>query len=150
MARPSLNELRRHLPVTALAVVGLYASAFGIPAIFRAVGLAQPVQSTLPDAPLWLLIIAIGLFGPVGEELIFRKWLINAFRALSLSFFVSATISTALWVATHMPTNLQAFLIYAVAGVILCGLLYKTQRLWTCIVAHMAYNMPAVFLLMQL
>ena len=146
--RATLDELRQHLPATALAVVGLYASAFGIPAIFRAIGRSEPVQSSFPDAPLWLLVLFIVFLGPLVEELIFRRWLIRAFRALSLSFSLSALLSTAFWVAVHVPTSVQTFLIYTITGLILCWLLYKTQRLWTCILAHMTYNVPAALLLM--
>jgi membrane protease YdiL (CAAX protease family) len=143
------DEMRNHLPATILAALGLFACAFGIPAIFRAIGFPQPVQSALPDAPLWLLILFIVLLGPWGEELVFRRWLIRACQWLSLPFLVAALFSTALWIAVHVPNTVQAGLIYASTGLILCFLLYKTERLWTCVVAHMIYNMPAVFLLLQ-
>ena len=146
--RATLSEFHQHLPATALAVVGLYASAFGVPAVFQAVGHSEPPRSILPDAPLWLLALFIVFLGPVIEELIFRKWLVRAFQALSLSFFLSALLSTAVWVGVHVPTSVQTFSIYAIAGLIFCGLLYKTQRLWTCILAHMTYNAPAAVLLM--
>ena len=143
------DEMRNHLPATILAALGLFACAFGIPAIFRAAGFPQPVQSALPDAPLWLLVLFIVLLGPWGEELVFRRWLIRAFQWLSLPFLVAALFSTALWIAVHVPSTVQAGLIYASTGLILCFLLYKTERLWTCVVAHMIYNMPAAFLLLQ-
>ena len=143
------DEMRNHLPATILAALGLFACAFGIPAIFRAAGFPQPVQSALPDAPLWLLVPFIVLLGPCVEELIFRRWLIRALQWLSLSFLVAAILSTVLWIAAHVPSTVQAGLIYASTGLILCFLLYKTERLWTCVVAHMIYNVPAVFLLLR-
>jgi membrane protease YdiL (CAAX protease family) len=143
------DEMRNHLPATISAALGLFACAFDIPAIFRAAGFPQPVQSALPEAPLWVLVPIIVLLGPWGEELVFRRWLIRAFQWLSLSFLVASLLSTAFWVAAHVPSTVQAGLIYASTGLILCFLLYKTERLWTCVVAHMIYNVPAVFLLLQ-
>jgi len=147
--RSVADELRNHLPATILAAFGLFACAFGIPAIFRAAGFSHPVQSALPDAPLWLLVLFVVLLGPWGEELVFRRWSIRAFQWLSLPFLVAALLSTALWIAAHVPSTVQAGLIYASTGLIFCFLLYKTERLWTCVVAHMIYNMPAAFLLLQ-
>lgn len=141
------SELRRHLPPTVLAIFGLFICAFGIPALFRAAGFDQPVQSSLPDAPYWMLVAFIVLIGPFGEEMVFRKWLIDGSRRLSASFLAASLISTALWTISHLPANLQAGLVYAASGLILCRLRYETGRLWPCVVAHIIYNMPAVFLL---
>ena len=149
-AERATAEIYKHAPITVVAILGLFATTFGIPATFRAAGFGQPVETmiALPDAPQWLLIFSIVVLAPVLEELVFRKWLIKAFRALSIPFWAAATVSTALWVASHLPTNILAVLVYAITGLILCLLLYKTGRLWPCIVAHAAYNTPAAFILM--
>lgn len=144
-----MRKVLIHLPATALATAGLFACAFGIPVAFRAAGFPQPVQSALPDVSLWLLIPLIVFIGPLGEEIVFRKWVINGFQKLHLSFSTAALLSTALWVVSHMPASLQAGLIYASTGGILCLLRYRTNRLWTCVVAHMIYNVPAAVLLMR-
>ena len=143
------HEMRDHLASIALGVAGLFACAFGIPVAFRAAGFPQPVQSTLPEVSLWLLIPFIVFVGPLGEELVFRKWVISGLQKLRLSFLMAALLSTALWVASHVPASLQAGLIYASTGAILCLLRYRTDRLWTCVVAHMIYNAPAAVLLMR-
>ena len=135
--RSVADESRNHLPATILAAFGLFACAFGTPAIFRAAGFPQPVQSALPNAPLWLLVAFIVLLGPWGEELLFRRCLIRAFQWLSLPFLVAALFSTALWIVAHVPSTVQAGLIYASTALILCFLLYKTERLWTCVVLSM-------------
>lgn len=149
-AERATTEVYKHGPITAVTSLGLFATTFGTPAAFRAAGFGQPVETriVLPDAPQWLLIFSIVVLAPVLEELVFRKWLIKAFRALSIPFWAAATISTALWVASHLPTNILAVLVYVITGLILCLLLHKTGRLWPCIVAHAAYNAPAAVILM--
>ena len=139
----------RHAPITLVAILGLFTTTFGIPAALRAAGFPQtvPTMLVLPDISHWLLALAIVILAPLLEELVFRKWLISAFRALSLPFWGAAALSTAMWVASHLPTTIPAGLIYALTGLILCGLLYKTGSLWPCIVAHAAYNAPAAVLL---
>ena len=141
------NELREHLVPTALATLALFTCAFGLPAIFRAAGYDQAVQTSLPDAPVWLLVLFIVLVGPSLEELIFRKWGIDVARKLSLSFLSASLVSTALWAVAHTPANFQAGLIYTTTGLVLCRLRYMTNRLWTCVLAHIAYNTPAAFML---
>ena len=58
-------EVRNHLPAIALATLGLFACAFGIPAAFRITGFPQPVQSALPDAPVAGLVLFIVFRAPM-------------------------------------------------------------------------------------
>ena len=141
------RELRTHIPATALATGALFVWAFGIPALFRAGDVEQTTRSSLPDAPVWLLVSFVVLLGPWLEEMIFRGWLINGARRLSLSFLSASLISTSLWILMHLPGTFQAGLIYAGSGLILCGLRYHTGRIWPCVLAHMAYNTLAALML---
>ena len=149
MQSSAASEVRNHLPATALATLGLFGCAFGIPAAFNTAGFPQPVQSALPDAPVAVLVLFIVFLGPLLEELIFRKWVISGLQKLRIPFLTAALLSTALWVVTHLPGNIQAGLILVSTGLILCFLRFRTNRVWTCVVAHMIYNTPAAILLQQ-
>jgi len=101
--------------------------------------------------PRWLEVIALMTVMPVVEEVIFRGLVITGLRKLSFGFWPAAAISTALFAAIHLPTPAYTAIYYAMIGLLLCLVLYKTKKLRWCIAAHAAYNaVPAMFTLIYL
>jgi membrane protease YdiL (CAAX protease family) len=79
--------------------------------------------------------------------MIFRQWLMAGAHYFAFSFTDASLISTSLWILMHLPRDLQAALVYAGSGFILCGLRFHTGRVWPCVMAHAIYNAPAALML---
>ena len=97
---------------------------------------------------LGLLLATIRIFGaavvvPIMEELFWRsfliRWIINKnFEKISVGTFSIASfgITAILFGLEH-----QLWLAGVMAGIVYNGLLYKTGRLWPCVVAHATTNL---------
>jgi membrane protease YdiL (CAAX protease family) len=100
--------------------------------------LAAPLLASI------LRVLAVGLLGPIAEELIFRGWF---FALLRTRVGVAATLllTSAGWAMLHYDYS------WAVIGVILVdGLLLGLARLtsrsvWPPVVMHILYNLYAVW-----
>lgn len=108
----------------------------------RALGLVPAEQPALLDAvravPAWQLYLAFGLLAPVGEELLFRRFMLTTLRRAFTP--PSAQLATAVAFAA-LHGNLPAFPIYLFTGLVL-GLAYeRTGRLAAPIAIHAANNL---------
>lgn len=105
------------------------------------------IESTANDAainemfanfsfPLVFLIIAIS--GPILEEWIFRAGIIGfLFEKYPL---IGITVSSLVFGALHMPTNLISWAIYGGLGLVFSLIYYKTKRLELAMAVHMLHN----------
>ncbi|MCA9470147.1 MAG: CAAX prenyl protease-related protein [Nitrospira sp.] len=97
---------------------------------------------------LGLLLATIRIFGaavvvPIMEELFWRsfliRWIINKnFEKISVGTF---SISSFGITAILFGLEHQLWLAGVMAGIVYNGLLYKTGRLWPCVVAHATTNL---------
>jgi hypothetical protein len=92
-----------------------------------------------------LLLLVVGVIAPIAEELFFRGLL---FRALEKRWdrWWALGLSSAFFAATHFQP-LQ-FLPLAAAGAVFGYLVIRTDRLGPAIVAHMAFNISTVVVLL--
>lgn len=84
-----------------------------------------------------IMIIASVLFGPILEELVFRRVVFGSLIQ-SQNFWVAGFISAIIFAAIHM--DFTHIILYTITGLIFAFLYYKTQRLLTSIIAHMMLN----------
>lgn len=113
----------------------------------RALG-RPPVPDFMIDAyttagPLPLLYLALGLFVPVVEEVLFRGLLVPSLAASRLGFAGTVAVSAAAFAVVHFQYDL-----YDMSGVFLLGALFAVQRLRTgslylSILLHAAVNVTA-------
>lgn len=103
-----------------------------------------------------LVLIVVRVFGavvvvPIMEELFWRSWLIRYLVSPQFTSVRLGTFTLLSWGATVVLFGLEHHLWLAgmMAGLVYTLLLYKTQRLWPCILAHAVTNlMLAVHVLM--
>ena len=122
-------------------VVALIASA-AIAALLRLLGLPVEEQEWLtelftdPVALAWLAPWIV-LFGPIAEEVFFRRY---AFRAIRRGLGVPGglLISSALFAMVHF--NPSGFLVYMSIGVVLAAVYERTGRLVAPVVGHVTVN----------
>lgn len=111
------------------------------------------IESTANDAALAqlfdnfylpLLFILVAICGPILEEWVFRAGIIgHLFERYPL---IGVVISSLVFGAMHMPTNLISWLIYGGIGAILSLIYYKTKRLELVMIIHILHNAASFWL----
>jgi membrane protease YdiL (CAAX protease family) len=90
-----------------------------------------------------IMPINVVLFGPIIEEIVYRKIMFGSLNN-KFSFAIAATISSTLFGIAHM--NWKLFLAYFLVGYILCYLYNKTNTLFAPIIVHGLLNLiPILF-----
>ncbi|MDQ0202168.1 CPBP family intramembrane glutamic endopeptidase [Neobacillus ginsengisoli] len=90
-----------------------------------------------------LAILVSSIFGPILEEIIFRKIIFGALYK-RYNFFVSAFISSLIFALAHMEP--KHILIYSAMGFTFAFLYVKTKHIIVPIFAHVAMNTMVVIL----
>ncbi|MGT2907298.1 CPBP family intramembrane glutamic endopeptidase [Streptococcus dentiloxodontae] len=92
--------------------------------------------------PVSFLIIAV--FNPIMEEIIFRAGIMT--YVCGKKPVLGLILSSLIFGAVHMPTNLFSWFIYSGIGFVLAFTYYKTKRLELPIAIHILHNVLAVTL----
>ena len=93
-----------------------------------------------------IMILATVLFGPVLEELVFRRVIFGSLIQ-NYNFWISSIVSAIFFAAIHM--DFTHILLYTICGMIFAFLYYKTKRLLTSIIAHILLNGFVTFVQMN-
>jgi membrane protease YdiL (CAAX protease family) len=134
----------------ALAVGAMLLVSVGLRELLLLIGILPRPPRVGLNLPPWLSAIAMLTVLPIVEETIFRGWLLSWLRR-PIGFWPAALIANIAWVAFHLPTSTHTATVYFAIGLVLSALLWRTGKLWTCIVAHAVYNiLPAAFILIFL
>jgi membrane protease YdiL (CAAX protease family) len=104
-------------------------------------GIAPGSQNTasitnLVEVVPWALF-AVVFFGPVLEELVFRRVVFGSLNQTT-NFFLATAVSALAFAAVHM--EFSHLLIYFSTGLVLAFLYQKTKRIITPIIAHILLN----------
>ncbi|MGT2910371.1 CPBP family intramembrane glutamic endopeptidase [Streptococcus cameli] len=111
------------------------------------------IESTANDAVLNqffehfsfpLLFILVAICGPILEEWVFRAGIIG--YLFERYPFIGVIISSIIFGAMHMPTNLISWFIYGGIGAVLSLVYYKTKRLELVMVIHILHNAASFWL----
>lgn len=90
-----------------------------------------------------LAMLVSSVFGPILEEIVFRKIIFGALYK-RLNFFLSALISSVIFALAHMePVHI---LLYSAMGFTFAFLYVVTKRIWVPIIAHVSMNTIVVLL----
>lgn len=97
-----------------------------------------------PLAASVMRVLAVGIFGPIAEELVFRGYL---FGQLKERAGIAATIAiTSLgWALLHVDYSWWVIAIIAVDGLMLGLARWRTGSVYVPIVMHVLYNLYAVW-----
>lgn len=106
-------------------------------------GNEKELEESYRNVPLYLQLIAIGILGPILEEIIFRGLLIKGiFRGAPI---VGGIVSVILFAGAHGPSNIGEWFIYGFSGFIFVIAYLTTKRLEIPIIIHMLGNILAIF-----
>ncbi|MEQ1686205.1 MAG: CPBP family intramembrane glutamic endopeptidase [Burkholderiaceae bacterium] len=97
-------------------------------------------------APLIVLlrVVAIGVLGPVAEELAFRGFLLAWLRQTRLGVWGAIVVCAALWSALHVQYAPALLLLIFVDGLVLGAARHLCRSLWVPIVMHVAGNLFSI------
>lgn len=84
-----------------------------------------------------IMILATVFFGPVLEELVFRRVIFGSIIQ-QYNFWIACIVSAIIFAAIHL--DFTHIILYTICGVIFAFLYYKTKRLLTSIIAHVMLN----------
>ena len=102
----------------------------------------QAIVAVVLSNPLFILATTIG--GPIMEEFVFRRSIINLLQPVS-NFWIAAIISSAIFSLAHMDGH---FFVYFFMGFFFAFLYKTTGSIWTSIIAHCGMN--TIVILVQL
>lgn len=105
------------------------------------------LMASLFQNPMWPLSVAILALGaPISEELLFRGYLLGAFRSTRVQLLTGAIVSTAIWAVLHSYT-VGGIILVAVLGMMFSGMRIATGSLRVPLVAHVFNNSVACIVL---
>lgn len=119
------------------AVVGEAIKSAAVAGVFP---VFDNVEIILKDGNLILSILAVAIFAPVAEELIFRGLVFRSFRCIG-GFWFAASMSSIVWAVIHL--NLVQGIRAVIVGLCLSFIYEKYSRLWMPVLAHMSINITA-------
>jgi membrane protease YdiL (CAAX protease family) len=90
-------------------------------------------------------ILAVGILGPIAEELIFRGVLFTKLLQTKLGLVGTVLLTSVGWACLHFDYSWQVIAMFVICGILL-GLARHTSRsLWTPIAMHILWNLYAVW-----
>lgn len=104
----------------------------------------EAIMGVTKVAPI--MIIATVFFGPILEELVFRRVIFGSIIQ-NYNFWIASIISAIVFAAIHM--DFTHILLYTICGMIFAFLYHKTKRLLTPIIAHILLNGFVTFIQMN-
>lgn len=84
-----------------------------------------------------IMVIAVVVFGPILEELVFRRVVFGSLNQ-TMNFWFATAISALVFAAIHL--EFIHLLLYFTTGLVLAFLYQRTKRIITPIIAHMLLN----------
>lgn len=136
---PNRNELLLALA----AMAALVALQFGVwPHKFR----VDPSFVAGGTGPLFLLLLAPWLAGPVMEELAFRGFMFRGWSESFLGPIGAILLTSALFAIWHTQYGWLERLWVFLVGLVLCFFRWRSNSTWLTVVAHSAVNISLQFL----
>ncbi|MED3662574.1 CPBP family intramembrane glutamic endopeptidase [Ureibacillus sp. FSL K6-8385] len=96
----------------------------------------EAIINVTKTAPI--MILASVIFGPILEELVFRRVIFGSIMEAQNNFWVAAFVSSIFFAIIHL--DFSHIILYTITGFIFAFLYNKTKRLITPIISHMLLN----------
>lgn len=142
------HGVRTHVPVASIALSVLFILSFVIRSVWgQQVTFAETgSESQISITQVFLQSLIYIALAPLAEELIFRGFLLSALQKSSLGYWGASLLVNLLWTSLHLQMPGYAIATTFVAGLTFSVALWITGSLWTCIIAHSAFNAFSVAL----
>jgi membrane protease YdiL (CAAX protease family) len=101
-----------------------------------------PAYSTLVVV---LRVLAIGVAGPVSEELLMRGFVLHLLRRIGMNVWLAIAIASISWAALHVQYGPGTIALIAVDGVLLGVARVAGGSLWIPIAMHVMGNLVSIY-----
>ena len=101
-----------------------------------------------PDFPIHIIalrILAIGIIGPIAEELAFRGLIMAMIRKTRLGVVGAILVAAVSWSALHFGYSAPLLLLVLLDGIVLGSARYFSRSLWVPIGMHITGNMFSIW-----
>jgi len=109
---------------------------------------ADAQAKTWPKFPVYIValrIFAIGIIGPIAEELAFRGLLMAVIRQTRLGVVGAILLTAALWSAIHFGYSAPLILLVLFDGIVLGAARHFSRSLWVPIAMHIGGNLFSIW-----
>ncbi len=90
-----------------------------------------------------VLIFAIVVLAPLGEEFMFRGFVFEGYRRSSAGVIVAVLLSSLLWAGLHLQYRWYDIVALFFMGCLLCVVRLRCGSVWVCVFLHALNNMVA-------
>lgn len=90
-------------------------------------------------------VLAVGLLGPVGEELIFRGFFYRLIERTRAGWPVAVVLTGAAWACLHIQETWPVLLLFFLNGVLLGLARHHAKSVWVPAAMHIVWNLYAVW-----
>jgi len=106
--------------------------------------MVQAYATSVWPALFWMAVV---VFGPFFEEVLFRGFLFEGFRHTRIGIVGTVVLTSLVWAGFHLQYGLFEIASIFVLGVIFGIVRYKTGSLWAPMIMHTFNNLMAVLLI---
>jgi uncharacterized protein len=143
-----LNKISLRGILLALAVVIVfYAATIGVNTLAGSTD-NEKIMYDLYASSVWpvLFWIAVVVFAPAFEEILFRGFLFEGFRQSRIGAFGAVIITAVVWAMLHaMQYSMINVVWILVLGIVMGIVRVQTKSLWNTIAMHMLVNLVGMF-----
>ena len=97
-----------------------------------------------PSGIIALRILAIGVLGPIAEELVFRGLLMSVLRRTRIGVYGAVFVTAALWSMVHIQHDLAILALIFIDGIVLGLARHFTRSVYVPIVMHISGNLFSI------
>lgn len=90
-------------------------------------------------------VLAVGILGPIGEELIFRGILFARIAATRAGVPGAIIITSLVWTLLHIQYGAPVLLLIVVDGLLLALARVTTKSVWVPVAMHIVWNLYAIW-----
>ena len=90
-------------------------------------------------------VLAVGVLGPIAEELLFRGFLFSRLLRTRLGVIGTVVVLAAVWAAMHVDYSAGVIALLFVAGVLLGTARFRTKSVIVPVLMHITWNLYAVW-----
>ncbi len=146
----AMPEKKRLLSLFGWGIAALAASVFvtmALSVLLPLFGISDTelVAEKVLSLPPLALLLAFTL-APIGEEALFRGYLLRKLGDVSSSPLAGALLSSAIFAALHFSYGSVSEIVVTFAvALVLCAFTQKTKSLVPAVLAHMSFNFLSIF-----
>ena len=129
-----------------LMMVGLFPAIITVNAVsmFFVENVVNAASASILSHPMWIMVLMVGILGPVSEELVFRGFIFQNFETTGRRVG-PIVLSALLFGLMHLNFNQAAYAI--LIGIFLAMAVRAAGSLWPSVIAHAGFNSAEILLM---